>query len=150
MKIIKQYGIWILLSLAFTWLTFADRDFFWVLIFVYIVVIYLFLNTELNDRLTKFLKISIWTLFLLVTALTFYTNYYLPHGPSYPTGDIVCMNDGRGPCGESYIEDTTNLDIPEWAKFLRDSKGGLLWMGLLFAGIVVSNKKRGGIARLIL
>lgn len=79
-----------------------------------------------------------------MAALTFYVNWYMPHGPKYPTGEIVCQNDDRGPCGEQYKEDTRNLDIPEWAKFLRTSEATLLVMGLLFAGIVVGNRPEGG------
>lgn len=57
------------------------------------------------------------------------------------TGDVVCQNDDRGPCAEKFIEDTSNLNIPEWAKFFKQSEGMLLWMGLIFAGIVISTKK---------
>ena len=65
----------------------------------------------------------------------------MPHGPSYPTGDIVCLYDDRGPCGEEYKEDLRNVDIPNWAKFLRKSEGELLLLGLLLAGIVISSAK---------
>lgn len=71
----------------------------------------------------------------------YYVNHHLPHGPSYPTGDIVCQNDGRGPCGEAYEEDLRELNIPEWAKFLREN--GLLIVFLsAFAAIVAGAKAR--------
>jgi hypothetical protein len=57
----------------------------------------------------------------------------------HPTGDIVCMNDGRGPCGEERVEDLSELDIPDWAKFLRSH----LMLTVLFFGIstiVLANK----------
>lgn len=68
----------------------------------------------------KNIALLIWVAFFAVMALTFYVNYYMPHGTSYPTGEIVCQNDDRGPCGEVYKEDMRNLNIPEWAKFLRE------------------------------
>lgn len=63
----------------------------------------------------------------------------MPHGPMIDTGDIVCQNDDRGPCGEKYIEDTRGLDIPNWAKVLRES-GVMLLFGLAFAGICAGRK----------
>ena len=73
--------------------------------------------------------------------MIFYVNHYLPHGPSYPTGDIVCQNDDRGPCREEYKEDLRGLNIPNWAKFLRGSEGWGLVIGLLIAGGVISKDK---------
>lgn len=72
-------------------------------------------------------------------TLTFYVNYYMPRGPQYPSGDIVCMNDGRGPCGEEMLEDTSNLNIPNWATFLRKN---IIWTFFFFgAGTVLSFAK---------
>lgn len=64
-------------------------------------------------------------------ALAFYVNRYMPHGPKYPSGEVVCQNDGRGPCGERMIEDMSNLDIPDWAKFLRETD---IWAYFFFVG----------------
>lgn len=76
---------------------------------------------------------------IFLFALTYYVNHYMPRGNMHPTGDIVCMNDGRGPCGESQIEDLSELDIPDWAKFLRSN---LMWTVLFFgiSTIVLANK----------
>ena len=66
--------------------------------------------------------------------------------PMVPTGDYVCKNDDRGPCGEKYIEDVRDLDIPNWAKFFKKSDGEILLFGLIFAGIVAGvykNKNSG-------
>lgn len=73
--------------------------------------------------------------------LTFYVNRYMPRGPSYPTGEIVCQNDGRGPCGEAYEEDMSVIDIPEWAKFLRRNFVGI-YMLLVTSGICCHAKGR--------
>jgi len=64
--------------------------------------------------------VIVWWIFAISMGLTIYVNYFLPHGQSYPTGEVVCQNDGRGPCGEEYKEDMSKLNIPDWAKFLRE------------------------------
>lgn len=73
----------------------------------------------MSQETAKVLAKVVWVVFFIIAGLTFYVNHYMPHGPSYPSGDIICQNDGRGPCGESLIEDMSELDIPGWAKFLR-------------------------------
>ena len=79
----------------------------------------------------------VWIGFLSVSGAIYYVNHYLPKGREFPTGEVVCMNDDRGPCAPEYIEDVTELSIPDWAKFFKKSEGQLLWMGLLFTGIVL-------------
>jgi hypothetical protein len=61
-----------------------------------------------------------WALFCASVAMVFYVASFMPHGPSYPTGDTECANDGRGPCGDVYEEDMRGLNIPNWAKFVRE------------------------------
>ena len=75
---------------------------------------------HISKKLLRFLSITIWTIFFATIGVTYYINHYLPHGPTYPTGEIICQNDERGPCGEEYKEDMSNIDIPSWAKFLRE------------------------------
>jgi len=91
----------------------------------------------------RVLIILIWISFFITSFLIYYVHHFLPEGPSYSTGEVVCMNDERGPCGEKYQEDVRNLDIPNWAKFFKTSDGWLLWWALLFAGGIMSNKKDG-------
>lgn len=70
----------------------------------------------------KVAKIGAWVFgasTAIALAMTFYVNKTMPRGEMHPTGDIVCMNDGQGPCGEGVWEDVSQLDIPIWAKFLR-------------------------------
>lgn len=79
-----------------------------------------------------------------MSGLLYYVNHYLPKGPEYPTGEVICRNDDRGPCYPEYIEDVRYLNISSWAKFFKKSEGELLWMALLFLGVVVpafKNKK---------
>lgn len=88
------------------------------------------------------LEIIAWTAFFVVTGSIYYVNHYLPHGPSYPTGEYSCLNDDRGPCGEIYVEDLRSLDIPGWAKFFKSSSGELLWIGLAIVGILATAKAK--------
>lgn len=93
-------------------------------------------------KLWRALTITIWIAFFCTTGLIYYVNHYLPHGPSYSTGDVVCQNDDRGPCAEKYIEYVEDLPIPTWAKFMKRSEGMLLWFGLAFAGVIMSGWKK--------
>ncbi len=87
------------------------------------------------------LRVIAWYLFVIYIGLTIYVNYFLPHGPSYSTGEIVCLNDDRGPCGPEYKEDVRSLNIPEWAKFVRrDSRFGILLFVLPILAIYLQSK----------
>lgn len=92
------------------------------------------------DRSWRLLGSAIWTVFLILFVLGIYVNWYLPHGPSYPTGEVICQNDDRGPCAEEYKEDMRGLNIPDWAKFFRTSEAMLLMLALAFAGIIISKR----------
>lgn len=133
---------WKILALAVLAIlySFGTSDILWVVLFIYGMIIRYFLTATIPEKLLNFFKVTIWVVFFLWMASMFYVNYYLPHGDSYPTGDVVCQNDDRGPCGEQYKEDLSGLGIPNWAKFIRGSAGELMWIGLLFAGIVISSK----------
>ena len=139
---LKQNWGKIILTIIALSLSFRDSTVSWVILLIYGLLINLILTKSIHKKFLQILKITIWTIFIVVTGLTVYVNYYLPHGPSYPTGDIVCQNDDRGPCGEQYKEDLRELHIPDWAKFLRVAEGQLLWVGLFFAGIVLSSKNK--------
>ncbi len=58
----------------------------------------------------------------------------------FPTGEYVCKNEYSGTCYPEYKEDLLGLDTPYWAKFLKTSEGSLLWMALLFLGIITLPK----------
>jgi len=138
---IKQKWLLILLVIILISLDIYHKELFFSILFVYGLIIKFFLSDYLSSKLRKIFAVVIWSTFIVLVGLTVYVNYYMPHGPSYPTGDIVCQNDDWGPCGEKYKEDLRNVDIPNWAKFLRRSEGELLLFGLLFAGIVISAAK---------
>ena len=43
---------------------------------------------------------------------------------------------------EEYKEDLRELNIPNWAKILRNDNGFFLWMVLAIAGLIVSNEDK--------
>lgn len=140
-NILKKYSGLIILTVILVSLDIYHKEFFFTIFLLYGLLIKFFLSDSLGEKLRKILTVMVWTSFLIVTFLFYYSNHHYPRGPMFDTGDVVCQNDGRGPCAEQFIEDPRYLDIPEWAKFFKRSDGQLLWLGLLFAGIVISKKK---------
>lgn len=141
MNILKKYWYIIILAIALILLDIYLKQLFYTIFLVYGLFIKLISSKLVVGKLKTILSVIIWTAFLVVMGLTFYVNYYLPHGPSYPTGDIVCQNNDRGPCGEAHKEDMRLLNIPDWAKFLREYFEGVL-LALLVAGIAISNENK--------
>ena len=131
-----------LLSVILVGLSIWHSTYFYVGALVYGMAMYLLWGASLKTNVRRFLSITVWIASVIIFGAGVYVNYWLPHGPSYSTGEIVCQNDERGPCGEQYKEDLRGLDIPIWAKFLRQSEGELLLLALLFAGIVISSKDK--------
>ena len=80
--------------------------------------------------------ILIWSAIIPTLMLTYYVNHYMPHGPSYSTGDYACENDDRGPCHEVFKEDAHDLNIPAWAKFVREDWFGV-FLVLFIAGALL-------------
>lgn len=64
-------------------------------------------------------------------ALTFFVNKTMPHGPMSYSGDVVCAHHEGGDCEAELIEDMSQLDIPDWAKFLR---ANFIWTWLFLVG----------------
>ena len=72
---------------------------------------------------------------ILSLVLGTVANYAYPHGPSYPTGIVECMNDERGRCGEVWAEDLTAVDIPDWVRYSRNGLFLPLVIGLGIVGL---------------
>ena len=138
---IKQNWVKIIIIIYVVWLSWKESNLFWIVLLTLGIGIYLILTKSIPRKIINIMSIIIWISVFMIIGLMFYINYSLPHGPSYPTGEIVCQNDDRGPCTEQYKEDMRGLDIPSWAKFIRSSEGWLLWMGLVFVGIALKSKK---------
>jgi energy-coupling factor transporter transmembrane protein EcfT len=139
----KKYSGTIILSVILVFLAIFTKDLFFLVILLYGLFIKLLLSEFITGKLRKVTSGVIWGSFTIFFCLGFYVNYQLPHGPKYPTGEVVCQNDERGPCTEEYKEDMGNLNIPEWAKFIRSSSGMIVIIGLLFAGIASGAKVEG-------
>lgn len=88
------------------------------------------------------LAIILWIAVIGFFILGYYVNHNMPKGPMYPTGEVVCMNDDRGPCGEKYVEDVRNLPIPDWAKWLKNDGDGLIMILIILAIIASSSFKK--------
>ena len=95
----------------------------------------------MNKKNFRTLSKIVWVLFFTTVVLTFYVNNFLPHGPMYDTGDVVCQNDEHGPCGEQFKEDMRELNIPDWAKFIREDFI-ILFMGLGILGFYLSARAK--------
>lgn len=137
--VIKQ-GL--LITLLFTIDYFWFREIFLFVLYFYVLFIRFLLSEDISQNFRKILAMVIWISFLSGLFLVYYSNHYFPLGPKIYTGDFVCVNDGRGPCNEQFIEDTRNLDISGWAKFFKQSEGELMVFGLLIAGLAASKGGR--------
>ena len=93
----------------------------------------------LSRRASKAAAVASWIVLAAAGGGLYYVNSQLPHGPTYPSGDIVCINDDRGPCGEAYKEDMRGLNIPAWAKSLR-ANSELLLAGLFLVCSCISGQ----------
>src|SRR4030042_5336050 len=123
MNILKKHLGLIILAIILISLDIYIKELFFTIFLFYGLVIKFFLSEFMSKKLRKVLSVITWTIFLMVTFLFYYSNHYSPRGPMIDTGDVVCQNDGRGPCAEKFIEDTRSLNIPGWAKFFKESGG---------------------------
>ena len=138
-KLIRENWGKVILCVGAAALSYWQSDSFWIVAFIYGLVIWFLATKKLPEKVRLGISITIWSAFVIIFGLGYYVNHYMPHGPMIDTGDVVCQNDDRGPCGEKYIEDTRDLNIPSWAKFLRES-GTISLFGLAFAGICAGKK----------
>jgi len=136
MLFLKQNLREIIIFVILFGLYFWHSDPFFLEVLIYGMGLYLIVTKITSRKILFTISIIIWTSFILLTGAIVYVNYWLPHGSYYSTEMNTCEF-GDGPCREIYEEDLSNLDIQDWAKFLRED--GLFYLGiLLFAGIVIS------------
>jgi len=141
-SLFKENKISIILSIIAIVLYIIHQDSFFIIILIYGWFIKLLSSEIFEEKTKKNIAKALWVSCVIMIGLGFYVNHYMPHGPSYPTGDYVCANGDRGPCREEYKEDTRAINIPDWAKFVRSSAGLCLIFGLGFAGIIANNNKK--------
>lgn len=140
----KKIGLILILPITILLDVFFTKEFFYTTLLLYIIFIkFLFSNfISIRPIFRKTLTVLIWLAFSVSGILFYYSNHFFPRGEMIDTGDVICRNDDRGPCYESFIEDTSDLDIPKWGKFFKSSGGELLLFGLLIAGLIISINKK--------
>ncbi len=96
----------------------------------------------MNKKTYNTLGIIVWCMLVICIGLFFYVKT-LPHGPMINMGEECNeYNDGRSMgCADRYVEDTRNLNIPGWAKFIRgDSNFIFLLIGLIILAMYLQTK----------
>ena len=63
-------------------------------------------------------EIIVWGLMVILILATIVSNWMMPRGTFVDTGDVSCPDVGQ--CQEQYYEDTSNVNIPSWARLLRN------------------------------
>jgi len=91
-----------------------SKDWFFIEILFYVLIIKMFLEADLSKNLWVYLSIAIWGTFFSVFGLAIYGNYFLVYGDH----------------------------APGWLVFLRSSSGVAICLGLLFAGIIITSSKK--------
>lgn len=140
LSLLKENSGMAILSILLLVLGIFSKDSFFIIALIYIYIIKLLLSDYFGEKTKKYIAIVIWTVAIFVFVSGYYVNHYLPKGEMYPTGEIVCQNDDRGPCREEYKEDLRGLDNPSWAIFLKKNGVSIL-IALVFAGSMTSAKK---------
>lgn len=93
-----------------------------------------------KERVWRLAAKAIWLILTVILITTIYANNHYPHGTTIHTGEFSC-NDNGGGCAEDTKEDTRNLNIPQWAKFVKDNTNMaiLAFFVLGIAGLAMSN-----------
>jgi hypothetical protein len=113
----------------------------WDFAFAFVYAIYGINN--LSARLKRVIATLLNMSLSALLALGFVSHSYMPHGPSFSTGYTTCPDDNRGPCDFEYVgeeEDMSHLNIPEWARFLREY-GVFIFLILIFTRSVCGSDK---------
>lgn len=110
-----------------------------------ILISYLY-SGVIPEKLRAKVESLIWGACALIFALTIYVNYYLPHGPMIYTGEEECITPDKGgeQCRDEYFEDMRRLNIPDWAKFIREDWEKLLWSLFALGMAAQVGKKKDG------
>jgi hypothetical protein len=77
------------------------------------------IQVTMSTKSWKIWEIIVWGLLVVLVIATVVSNWFMPRGNFIDTGEVNCPENG-GQCHEEYYEDTRNLDIPSWAKHLRN------------------------------
>lgn len=112
----KGITIWsvILLSLGI-----YHRDLFFILVLAYVYIIKFLLSDIIIRRFRKNIAIGLWVFAGIIIITVLYVNNFMPRGEIIDLTEYECEDSER--YSNCYQEDMRNLQIPEWAKFLRSN-----------------------------
>ena len=87
----------------------------------------------------KRLRMIFWITVIVLAGLVYYVNHYMPKGPMIEGYEVEAPDWKGGGIVMKYIEDVRELNIPNWAKFLK-LRGAELVFSLVVIGIVLGDK----------
>lgn len=106
-----------------------------------LIGIYIWRNIKnWSDLTKKYFRSIFWIAVIILAGLTFYVNRYMPKGEMIDTGYEVEAPDwsSGGPI-EKFVEDVRELNIPNWAKFLKLRGADLVFI-LVVIGALLEDK----------
>lgn len=143
MNLIKEHSGFAVFTAIMLLLSFIHKDTFFLIVLFYILLLNILLSSFIHHKHRTLIARSFWCLVILIGLLTYCVNNYMPHGAWIDPDCISYQGDPRGDGGENEcVEDTRDLNIPDWATFIRNN-GIILLLALSFAAICASNKNDG-------
>lgn len=124
----KHTGI-ILLSVLLLSLGIYHRDLFFIIVLAYTYIIKFLLSDILKKKTRKNIAMSLLVFIGIIFVLVLYANNFMSRGETIDLTEYGCEpSQNREEYEDCYREDMRNLQIPEWAKFLRSN-----WLVIEFA-----------------
>ena len=97
-------------------------------------------DVSMSAKAWKVWEIITWSLLVLLIVATVISNWFMPRGHFVDTGDVNCPDYGQ--CTEQYYEDTSNINIPTWARDLRNNGEIIPFFALLVLGWYLNYKRK--------
>jgi len=138
-KFLKEHGGLIFLVVLLLFFGVYHNDVFFAMLLVYILTIKFFLSDFLKKKTKKYIAIFIWIIAVFIFISGYYVNHYFPHGEIIDLTEYGC-EPNHAEYEDCYQEDMRNLQIPEWAIFLKEYGVGML-MALVFAGLTLIDRE---------
>src|ERR1035437_3136436 len=114
---LKKYKWWIIFGVLVILGDILFKDLLFTIIFSYVLFINFLMSDFIKEKFRGIVVIVLLIALISCLGLTIYVNRYLPHGTMVDTGETeeVCIGDKSCKEVERYVEDTRNLNIPDWA-----------------------------------
>ena len=92
-----------------------------VLLITVLIGIYIWRNIKnWSDLTKKYFRSIFWITVIMLGGLVFYVNWFIPKGPMIETGyEVEAPEAQGGGIAMEYIEDVRELNIPNWAKYIK-------------------------------